>query len=73
MESERGGTGRKGAINTTKPYMDYAGGGRKDYNNYSVISFNANSGEKDTNPMSGHANDVYIHPHTIFALPLIAF
>ena len=73
LESERGGTGRVGAIETTKPHMDYAGGSRKDYNNHSVISFDANEGTKEDNLMAGHANGVDIHPYTMRVLYLIAY
>ena len=71
LESERGRTGRVGA--TTKPHMDYAGGSRKDYNNHSVISFDANEGTKEDNLMAGHANGVDIHPYTMRVLYLIAY
>lgn len=53
--------------------MDYAGGSRKDYNNHSVISFDANEGTKEDNLMAGHANGVDIHPYTMRVLYLIAY
>ena len=39
------------------------------------ISFSANEGQPDDNPMAGHANgeDNEIRPYTIYALPLISY
>ena len=39
------------------------------------ISFSANEGQTDDNPMAGHANgeDNEIRPYTIYALPLISY
>lgn len=37
------------------------------------IPFNANNGNKEDNPMAGHANGTDIHPYNISYLPLISY
>mgnify|MGYP001781086809 CR=1 FL=1 len=43
------------------------------YNNGMGVSFNANSGEKEDNPMVGHAEGIDIHPYSLYLVPLITY
>ncbi|HIS14729.1 MAG TPA: hypothetical protein IAA76_09170 [Candidatus Ornithospirochaeta stercorigallinarum] len=39
----------------------------------SQIGFNANYGNKENNPMAGHAVGPDVHPYSIYMVPLITY
>ena len=59
-----------GAFRAGKTTTDsFAGASTDGY----YLDFNANTGDKNTNPMAGHANGSEIRPYSIYALPLISY